>query len=236
MPIQFSASANPPANYITIPRASQLDCSIVTVMIWMCLRTSPGSDWEYLVSYGDSYILVYNYGGTGFNYFFFRNGGSYFSINDATAISVGEWVHIAGVYSPGVSWLMYRNGVQSATGSSSTAMTFDALRPLGIGAGGVGTEGRNLLGDFSDVRIYNRVVTANEMLTIASCSGRDGITSGLVGRWMLGEGSEGLTVPTTSGYVKDISDYKNNGTMVINSGAPVYTSGFQSYRRGQIYS
>lgn len=231
MPIQFTASANPPANYITIPRAAQLDCSIVTCMIWMCLKTSPGSDWEYLISYGDSYILVYNYGATGYNYFFFRNGGSYYSINDATAISVGEWVHIAGVYSPGVTWLMYRNGVQSATGSSSTAMTFDALRPMGIGAGGVGTEGRNLLGCFADFRVYNRVVTANEMLTIANCYGHDGITNGLVGRWPLNEGAEGVTAPTTSGLIKDVSDYKNNGTIVTTGTGPAWSSGPHTIRR-----
>lgn len=110
------------------------------------------------------------------------------------------------------------------------AIGYDS-RPLTLGAGGVGTEGRNMLAHYADFRVYNRVVTANEMLTIANCYGHDGITNGLVGRWPLDEGAEGVTAPTTSGLIKDVSDYKINGTIVTTGTGPAWSSGPHTIRR-----
>ena len=57
-------------------------------------------------------------------------------------------------------------------------------------------------GDLHDVRIYDRVLTPNEILTLYNSRGRDSIVHGLVHRWVFDEGADGSTF-SGSGTGKD---------------------------------
>jgi len=77
-------------------------------------------------------------------------------------------------------------------------------------------------GYLEDVRVYNRKLTDQEIVTMHTCRGVDCIVSGLVGHWPLNELSPGTAVPSGSGSVKDVSASANNGTQTAN---PDYVAG-----------
>jgi hypothetical protein len=185
------------------------------------LTTSPSPDWHYWFTNDDAWPFIYNYGNTGYNYFFIQDGG-FVSINDGLTMSTNTWYHFVGVYQRSVVWKMYRNGAETASGA--TTYYPNSRSYISIGASEYGDR-VNALGQFHDFRIYNRVLTANEIQTIYACAGTDGIVSGLTLRLPMDEGYEGQTVATTAGLIKDVSNYKTNATMVTSSGTPIYTSG-----------
>lgn len=78
-----------------------------------------------------------------------------------------------------------------------------------------------LEGYLDDVRIYDRVLSAEEIATIYACRGSDGIVDGFMHRWMLNEGHDG-EVASGAGTVKD-SAGSLNGTPA-GTGDATYTA------------
>jgi len=69
----------------------------------------------------------------------------------------------------------------------------------------------NSLNNAFDLRIYNRLPSAEEIVTIYAARGNDNIVSGLVLRWLLNEFSDGATA-SGAGACKDYSGNGNHGT------------------------
>ena len=79
--------------------------------------------------------------------------------------------------------------------------------------GGRPDVGPGFNGKIEDVRIYNRALGQDELKTIHASRGHDGIVDGLVSRWLLNEGAEGITV-SGANSVKDIGPSGNHGSPV----------------------
>jgi hypothetical protein len=107
----------------------------------------------------------------------------------------GEWAHFAVTcdYSAGII-TGYKNGVQVGVSLVTFAASVTAntnSKNGGIGAGDdIAAPWFN--GAIEDVRVYGRLITGNEMLTIAAGQGADGIVSQQQLRISLNEGGEGL--------------------------------------------
>ena len=69
-----------------------------------------------------------------------------------------------------------------------------------------------------DIRIYNRALSLAERQSIYHSRGADNITNGLVGRWLMNEGTEGATASGASSCI-DISGHGTHGTP---AGTPTY--------------
>lgn len=81
-------------------------------------------------------------------------------------------------------------------------------------------------GYLQDMRMYDRVLTANEIATIFGCKGTDGIVDGLLYRWLFDEGPAG-TAATGVGTVKDQTGSMN----MTPSNSPIYSGSRLKLRR-----
>ncbi len=77
-----------------------------------------------------------------------------------------------------------------------------------------------------DFRFYDRVLSLEEIQTIHACQGVDGIVDGLVSRWLMNEGAEGVAASGV-GSVKDLAVVRN---MTPNN-SPTYAAGELRFRR-----
>lgn len=97
----------------------------------------------------------------------------------------GVWMHIVCTadQSSGAG-TMYING---ALDNSTTLHTAIPTNPNYLGVGGRygATVGEEAGGILEDVRIYNRILSAQEVKVIYDCDGSDMINSGLLDRWIL---------------------------------------------------
>jgi len=126
-----------------------------------------------------------------------------------------EWHHVAVAYNadaPGNDAIMYFDGVSQSvteTWTPSGERRDDSSQYLNIGNSD--DNNRSFDGWIEDARLYNRILSANEIATIYAQQGTDGIVSGLLGRYMLNEGAKNV-VASGSGAAKDNSIVKNDGT------------------------
>ena len=112
----------------------------------------------------------------------------------STVVGTGTWYHIVVAYDGTADTSnLYINGVLEDTGEATgTPPTPDTL---GIGArDGTGSEHE---GTLDDVRIYNRVLTAQQVGALYALGTND-VTSGLVGYWELNETS-GSSIADSAG-------------------------------------
>jgi len=127
-----------------------------------------------------------------------KDGDSVQIVNSSAGdISTGVTYHVAAVFDYSAETIaLYRNGVQLTSGSASgwggapTSNTDSTLTM--IGGHTLGTEWWN--GYTGDVRIYNRVLTAAELLSIYGARGGDSIFYGLQNRYRCLSGIAGSDV------------------------------------------
>ena len=84
----------------------------------------------------------------------------------ATGLSLNTWyfcVYTLSSTSP-VNCVLYINGTQRATGSGNAGQTLSVNKDLTIGASGDG--GRGFVGQLADIRIYNKVLSLEEITTL----------------------------------------------------------------------
>ncbi len=87
-------------------------------------------------------------------------------INSSTDLTVGSWVHVAGVYD-GAQLKIYFNAASDATPVSNTGAIATTTNPLVLGCNeGTNPDNNFFLGALDDVRIYNRALSADEILHI----------------------------------------------------------------------
>jgi hypothetical protein len=116
------------------------------------------------------------------------------SVGSVTTLSVGPWFHVAGNsdFTGGLAVAdIYINGVFQAAlspaGSAIAAATMTIGNRTSVGL----TEG--MKGSLDDLRLYNRKLSAAEILTIYSTRGTDNIVHGLILRTPMDEGEAGAS-------------------------------------------
>lgn len=206
---------NGTSNYISISDAgsSSLDVSSsVSISLWVNPDTL-ANGYHNLIAKGTSSI----------NYFIDVNGttdlvdfnGPHTCVDLAasTTLPIGTWTHIVGVYDDAANTQnIYFNGVLDTSNSCSNAMQMnDAAVRIGDF---YGVEYFN--GKIDEIRIYNRALSAAEVVGLYQSSGRrvtvnssqnNQITTGLVGLWS-------FNGPDISGSLAlDRSGFGNNGTI-----------------------
>ena len=124
---------------------------------------------------------------------------------------------------------LYVNGeVQSITTpvAGSGAYADDSAQTLSIGNRSASAD-RSFDGFIEDVRVYNVILTAEQIMTMFQAQGHDNLLNGLQARWLLNELSPGVSATEASSII-DMSINKNVGTPV---NSPFYESSFLSKTR-----
>ena len=99
--------------------------------------------------------------------------------------------------------------------------------PIRIGVGSGATSEQPMDGAAEDVRIYDRTLSPDEILTIYNSRGRDGIALGRVAQYLLNEGAPGV-VASGAGVIKDSGPSGLDGTP---ANSPTWASGELTFRR-----
>lgn len=136
------------------------------------------------------------------------NRGTFDYVRGGTVLSTGTIYHLAW-QSTGTAWKLFVNGIEQSLTATSGSNTGDWFDITGSGTPGYrigdnfrfGAEETFFSGVIDDVKIYNAVLTASEILSIAN--GDQSITRGLVASYPLRR----LTI-------SDISGSGNTGTNV----------------------
>jgi len=144
-----------------VPYNASLAPAALTLMTWVKLSAYTFD--AYFVSYGDSASNGYHFGMLNDKYVLLFGGGSGGILYSADSVSTGVWQHLTVSY-PGSSngSNFYIDGVLNNTG---TLPTFGSpSSDIFIGRRGQGSNFVNGIQD--DIRIYNRVLSAEEIKQI----------------------------------------------------------------------
>ncbi len=189
---------------ITVPHAADFDLvGDLTLSLWFRRLTSHGG----LVSKGASDNSAWNYGVymSASNYLIFYSDDTVpTSVSSNTTITDTDWHHVV-VTREGNDVTIYLDGIVEASGTMAGAFGTDSF-DVHIGKSGDIFSGDTFGGTIDDVRIYDRALTAQEVVrlynTHAIEKATEIVTDGLVAYWRLDE---------TSGTIID-SVGTNNGT------------------------
>lgn len=121
-----------------------------------------------------------------------------------TALQLNTWYHLAFTFN-GSSILLYQNGVVVASGTRTMTFASDTSGIV-IGANAQGLNDTNIQefaqGYLEDMRLYNRILGINEIVTIMNSSGKDYIHNGLLFQLLMDERPENV-VASGVASVKD---------------------------------
>ena len=216
------------AGYFTADRVdvpSWTNLTPVTVCFWFNLN-SPVNALERLVGSDDNWEVRitqdWTPGSSRIANELFASTGVQPPAYSTTVPVANTWYFVAASATQNVSSALYINGALEATGTCTDTAT---STNFSIGGRYTADVGDGLDGYIDDVRVYNRILTANEISTLYACRGTDKILYGLVNRWLMYEGAEGVTM-SGSGSVKDIAGLQH-GTP---NGSPTYAGSFLKYR------
>lgn len=119
------------------------------------------------------------------------------------------------------------NGLDAGIEEAQAPVGTRISNVVAANVGGSGTSpGRHVQ---EDLRFYDRELSDEEILTIVNTRGVDGIVHGLLARHMQNEGSEGVSVPTSAGFIKDAGPAGLNGANAAAN--PTYEVGNIRTRR-----
>lgn len=155
------------------------------------------------------------------------SAGGVTSVDGTTALVVGTWYHVAGTYD-GSDLRVYVNGVEenSAAKTGNIDSTTAPVR-LGAGSGTTIASEEPFHGFIDDPRIYDRVLSAEEIATIHASQGHDEIVVGLQARYLTNE--EAAQVKAFGvGSVKDVGPHNLDGTP---NNDPEYAPGVLNFRK-----
>jgi hypothetical protein len=106
---------------------------------------------EYLIFFSDSEQL---------SFVASSNGSNATTVSSPALTGLATWNHFAVTYDAGAV-IIYRNGVSIATGTSESSM-YNSAEPLFLGGNEGGTS-NDFYGELACVRLYNNVLTADEV-------------------------------------------------------------------------
>jgi hypothetical protein len=92
------------------------------------------------------------------------NGGTNNNIGTLTTVDLGQWNHFTLTYESGTGTNFYKNGVFTELVSTITSSVTTNTYPLTIGDWADQDGGRTMDGLIGSIKIYNRVLTADEVL------------------------------------------------------------------------
>jgi len=156
---------------------------------------------------------------------FVINVGGSKVVQSSMNLTVGKWHHIVGTYD-GATVRIYVDGVErdslAVTGNIGSTTT-----PVRIGAGsGSPVSGEEPFdGTIDDVRIYDRGLSPDEILSMFNSRGHDGIIQSLQARYLLNEDAPGIAA---SGAIKDVG---SNGLDGTPTNTPTYAESQLALRR-----
>jgi hypothetical protein len=130
-------------------------------------------------------------------------------------LTVGTYHHVAFVQNvSGSARYAYLDGVLVDTvNSASFSGQQSGTVSIGVTAGG---SSQGWYGAMDDIRVYNRVMLADEIQTIYACQGTDGLYEDLVLWYLMNEGAEGSTATT-------VYDQGSSGiNCSVVTGTPIY--------------
>lgn len=230
MGIKFTGASNMSAN-VASPSAytSQATLSLCS---WIYITANNGVEASILfIACGDSVAksrakLSMNYSAPNLVY---RAGARTLdadalqNFTSTTVVTLNTWHHFATTID--YTNKVIRLYVDGALDSTSGALTFgsattDTSASLGTILGnGFAGGGSGITGTMADARIYTKLLSANEILSIYNGRGRDSIRDSLFSRWRMNEGADTTTV-TGASVIKDIVSAKN----ATPTNSPVYAS------------
>lgn len=162
------------------------------------------------------------------------DGGGFPSITDPAAPpAVGTHTHIAVTVNVAADLgAIYRDGALALSAAMAFAgAAFDATDSGAAALMAQDTAAGSFVdGSLEDARIYQRVLSANEISTINACRGHDGIWAGIHHRWSLSHQPPG-TVAAGAGTIIDRAIQKLDVNPIPLAGGPVYEQTRLSYRR-----
>lgn len=215
-------------SYITIDNA-WTNLTVTTICFWVYINTLNAST-NRLVGTDDSWeIRVTNdWWGTWYfsNELFSSNVTQPPPAHSTTVVTINTWYHVTATVDATKFGQIFINGVLEGSGTSADSPT-GTIFSIG-NRDSVANQSCN--GVMEDIRVYTRVLSANEITTIYACRGSDHIFYGLQNRWLLNEGAEGVAI-TGTGVVKDMIGARTGSP--VNS--PTYTGSRLKKTRHSMY-
>jgi len=129
------------------------------------------------------------------------DGGAFQTVSSAAGVAVvGERAHFSvTVDLPTGAVVIYKDGVQVATGTGATAAAWpDTTSDNSRIASNDQSNGEFVDGRIEDYRLYHRVLSQEEIAAIATGNGQDGIVDTMVFRWEM-HGEREAVAPETLG-------------------------------------
>ena len=169
-----------------------------SVCIWVYDTKGNVNEWRAAVSrqdetysYAEQFGLGYSW--NRFGWVVLDTTGAGLEVN--STMLYNQWAHICGTCSSGGTSRLYVNGVETANGSFAGRTLNQSNNGIHIGANRNGTDvGEFWQGYLHDLRVYDRVLTAEEINTIYTTRGKDRILSGLRVRCPLSDGVGTATI------------------------------------------
>jgi len=214
MAMQFTASSS---QYFTPMSSINTWLNTTATLTYWINTTQVGSDttwnapgvcgWEQVAAQNDIFWGIISADG--------YTGGSVGDVVvwSTTAINDGSWHHVACERNSSTGgWEIFVDGYSENTGTLLSGDIAYSWNSIGM-IGDSGATPIYLDGKLSDVRIYDRLVTAKEIEIIYTDRSGDNIYDGLISRWNLDEKEPGATA-SGSGTVIDMATTGNHGTSV----------------------
>jgi len=222
MAMTFSAT-----NYVNIDQA-WTNLSVCTITLWVKINTfNTSTGTNRFIGSDDNWEVRATTDWDGGNWHFTNELWSSTVTQPPPAMSTtipvtGVWYHIGATVDATKFGQIFINGALEASGTSADNATGTTLF-----IGNRSTAGANQCtnGVLDDVRVYTRVLTANEIQTIYACRGSDSIVYGLQNRWLLNEGPDS-SIASGAGIIKDMTA----NTTGTPTGSPTYLGTFLKNR------
>ena len=144
-------------------------------------------------------------------------------LESSANLGTGIRYHIVCTYDSSFNAQIYINGIFDNSGNDNDGSPPSDTLSIGVRTG----TSDYYNGYLEDVRIYDRVLSANEMATIYGCKGLDGIVHGLLHRWLMNEGSMNV-VASGAGAIKDLAIGQLNMTP---NNSPVFSGSQLKFKR-----
>jgi len=145
-------------DYINIPNNSSFNVTDnISVEMWVRIETTQSNNLGFLIKYANGYLFYVINGKFRFDS---RNGdGTYYITIGTTNIQDGVWKYLVGQKS-GLSYKVYVNGVLEGSTTANSVGNIASNVDLRLGT----DDGTYLNGRIGTFKIYNRVLTATEIL------------------------------------------------------------------------
>ncbi len=157
--------------YIAVSDNALLNPPYVSVAAWVRHNTASFKTWETILAKGDTTYRLHLNGGCSINgittgnafTFGFNAGCGNADLNSGIVPVAGQWYHVVGTYD-GVTIKIFVNGVLTNSQALSTTIGINTY-PLYLGENAQQT-GRYWSGDIDEVKIFNRALPDNEVLSM----------------------------------------------------------------------